>query len=516
MSAISLQPPKSGRERPRRTPKAQDGRSLVAPVALLGAAAGVGAAENPLIGLGLGSLVLLTFLPWAALFTVLVGTAIANRAGYQVGGLTIRLAVAALVPFAFRAFFFTNRSLRPRWKAAEWFLVLFIMVNFIVSWFMAVSRKGSIIAAGVEALGAIAYLAVYTSVCSPERARKAARIFLLLGAIGAIIGILSLGLYFVGFSFGVDFRYKPLLGGAPSIKGLAYEHDLFGSTCAAVAMAFYILRREGSTLFSRKWTVRLLWCSFIGMLIAQGRGAWLGFGFVFLLYYVFKKRRVVQVPRVVRTSVILLLVALLGFGAFFSLTAQTDNGTPGPLNAIAITTATKLSTIVDTSTGTGAGRVRLWTKGTSEVMATSPIWGLGTYSYGQRNFRPSPHTAPYLTPGYLISLWVRTLYDTGIVGVCLLALFMLFAFWPKKELQTSSGDLAPVSRAFVFASLVLAASYLITDSTLLIWPWLLFGMTRAVMGQAVNQARALAADVGHSGNGNGRPAAPALAIRSHA
>src|SRR2546423_7217096 len=133
MSATPLQLRRATRERPVRARKAPSGGTLVGPVGLLGAAAGVGAAENPLIGLGLGSLVLLTFLPWAGLFAVLVGTSIANRAGYQVSGLTIRLAEGALVPFAFRAFFFTNRSLRPRWKTAEWLLILFMLLNFIVS-----------------------------------------------------------------------------------------------------------------------------------------------------------------------------------------------------------------------------------------------------------------------------------------------------------------------------------------------------------------------------------------------
>jgi len=143
------------------------------------------------------------------------------------------------------------------------------------------------------------------------------------------------------------------------------------------------------------------------------------------------------------------------------------------------------------------------------------VIGLGTYSYGQRNFRKSPFTAPYLAPAYLISFWVRTLYDTGILGVLLIVLFMLVAFWPRRELQESSGDLAPVARSLLFAAFVLAGAYMITDSTLLIWPWILFGLARAAIGQAVNQARELAADEGHTTNGNGRPAAPALAARGH-
>ncbi len=449
------------------------GGALLLPVGAMGAAAGVAADVNPLVGAGVGAVFLLTFLPWAGLFAALVGTSIANRAGYDISGLTLRVAEAVLVPFAFRSFFFTTPA------------------------------SGSM----ADTFGVITYLAVYTSVCSPRRVRQALRVFLAAGAIGAFIGILSLIGYYGGLKFGVDFRYKPLFGGAPTIKGLAYEHDIFGSTCAAVAIAFFVLLREQSNLFSRKWTVRYLWVSVIGMLIAQGRGPWLGFGFVFLLYFVFKRRRVVAMPRLARAAVILVLVSILGAGAFFVLNQQTENSVPGPLAGVILTTQTKFANILNTSSGTGLGRLRLWTKGTTEVMDKSPVVGLGTYSYGQRNFRTSPHTRPYLTPGYLISLWVRTLYDTGIAGVVLLALFMLLAFWPVRELQHSKGDLAPVARAMAFASLVLAGAYLITDSTLLIWPWILFGLTRAAITQATRQARDLQKVPTATGNGsspNGR------------
>jgi O-antigen ligase/polysaccharide polymerase Wzy-like membrane protein len=472
-----------------RKPRPKNGAGLLVPVGAVGVAAGVAADTNPIMGAGLAGLVLLTFLPWTGLFAALVGTSIANRAGYVVSGLTLRVAEAVLVPFAFRAFFFTNPSLRPRWRLTEWLLIMWITLSFISSYFNAVSTKASFIAAGVETFGVITYLATYTSVCSPARVKKAVRIFLVSGAIGAFIGILSLVGYYGGLKFGVDFRFRPLVGGAPSIKGLAYEHDIFGSTCAAVAMALFVLLREQSTLFTRKWTLRLLWISLIGMFLGQGRGAWLGFFFVFGLYWVFKRRKVVAIPRLARTAVVLILFSLLGVGGFFLSTSQSENATPSVINGVFITSADKFANILNTNSGTGAGRLRLWTKGTTEVMATSPLVGLGTYSYGQRNFRPSPYTAPYLVPGYLISLWVRTLYDTGILGTVLLALFMLLAFWPRPELQTSKGDLAVVARAMSFASVVLAASYLITDSTLLVWPWILFGLTRATISQAVRQAR---------------------------
>jgi hypothetical protein len=514
--SVSVRVPYSGVKLPRRRRRGGSGAALIAPVGLAGSAAGIAAAQNPLIGAGMGGLVLLSFLPWTGLFAALVGTAIANRAGYDISGLTLRIAQAVLVPFTLRAFLLTNPSLRPRWRAAEWTLIAFVVVQYLSSWFYAVNKKQSIVAATVESIGAVAYLAIFTSVVSPERLRKAARVFLTLGALGAVVGMVSLAGYYVGSKFGVDLRYRPIVGGAPTIKGLAYEHNIFGSTCAAVAMAFFILYREQSTLYSRKWTFRLMWISIIGMLIGQSRGPWLGFAAVLILYFVFKRRRVVKVARPVRAAAVLLAAALLSLAALYLVNQSGESATPAPLYGVVLTFNDKVANILNTSSGTGAGRLRLWDKGTTEVIQKSPLIGLGTYSYGQRNFRPSPHTAPYLTPGYLISLWVRTLYDTGFLGLVLLASFMGLAFWPRKELQHSSGDLATVARALSFASMVLAASYLITDSTLLVWPWLLFGLARAAIVLAVKQAHDLDRPIPVEANGSSRGGTTAFAGRPEA
>lgn len=488
--SVSVRVPYSGVKLPRRRRRrAGAGAALIAPVGLAGSAAGIAAAQNPLIGAGMGGLVLLSFLPWTGLFTALVGTAIANRAGYDISGLTLRIAQAVLVPFTLRAFLLTNPALRPRWRMAEWMLLAFVAVQYMSSFLLAVNVKQSLIAATVESVGAVAYFAIYASVVTPDRVRKAAKVFLVMGTLGAVVGILSLAGYYAGSKFGIDFRFKPVVGGAPRVRGLSYEPNLFGSTCGAVAIAFFVLYREQSTLFSRKWTFRFMWISIVGMLLGQSRGPWLGFGAILVLYYVFRRRRVVKPTRPVRTSALLIMVGLLGVGAFFVAGGQSQDASPNPLQAVFISLDDKLANIVNTSSGTGAGRLRLWDKGTSEILQQSPVIGLGTYSYGQRNFRPSPHTAPYLTPGYLISLWVRTLYDTGFLGLLLLAGFMLLAFWPSAELQHSRGDLAPIARGLSFASVSLAAAYLITDSTLLVWPWLMFGLTRAAITVAVKQAR---------------------------
>jgi hypothetical protein len=108
---------------------------------------------------------------------------------------------------------------------------------------------------------------------------------------------------------------------------------------------------------------------------------------------------------------------------------------------------------------------------------------------------------------------VRTFYDSGFLGLLLMLTFLTFVLWPRRELQTSPGDLAPLARGLVFGGLVLGAAYLVTDSTLLIWPWILFGLVRAAQVLAVRQARELrlagpSTNGFASGNGNGHGPAP--------
>src|SRR5206468_1374055 len=125
-----------------------------------------------------------------------------------VAGATLRAAQAVLVPFAIRAFLFTDRRARPGLGKPEAFLGCFIVANIIATYFFAPVAH-SWLAVGILAFGATTYLAVYISVCTPARLRFAARIFLLFGAISAGIGILCFVGFYLGTSYGIDFRYTP-------------------------------------------------------------------------------------------------------------------------------------------------------------------------------------------------------------------------------------------------------------------------------------------------------------------
>jgi hypothetical protein len=105
------------------------------------------------------------------------------------------------------------------------------------------------------------------------------------------------------------------------------------------------------------------------------------------------------------------------------------------------------------------------------------LWfGLGTNSYGQRHFE---RTISGPKPAFVGNWFVRILYDSGIVGLLLFLAFAVPIVWPDARLRNAKGDLAPIARALTFGCTVLAVSYLATDALLLVWPWVLLGLTRA-------------------------------------
>ena len=113
---------------------------VMLPAALGSAGVGVVSAANPAAGAGIGSLTVFLLLPWGTMFAAFAASAVANRWGADVGGITIRAAEALLVPFAIRAYGMAGSARWPRWSTPEWLLALFIVLQFFTSYFDAQIR----------------------------------------------------------------------------------------------------------------------------------------------------------------------------------------------------------------------------------------------------------------------------------------------------------------------------------------------------------------------------------------
>ncbi len=460
---------------------------------LPGLAAGVGggllAGVQPLLAGGLAVSVILVLLPWNMLFALFSFLSITQSAktggggfslnGIVVGGLTFRPAMAAVVPFAIRAYLVTNPALRNRWKLPE-FMLLGYWVLLIASTFSySPQLNKSLPTIGLIAFGLIAFYAVFAATASPERLRVATKIFVIVVLLNAMYGIFATVAHFAlhthfGISTNSDF--------GPGVFGLSYEHDIFASTCGAGAVMFFAFWREPNRLMSS----RLAWFGFfvcsIAMLLGLARAAWIGYT-VAMFGMVFLTRRAVRAPvRFGRIGVVLLggvVVVVLASYVFISATS----GSAAQNNSVLGGIKGKFEELFNVQTGTGRGRTSEFKTAVADL-SESPLIGLGANTYGMH------HPIAKGKNNYIGDLWVRALYESGAFGLILLLGAVVLIVWPNRVVRSSNGPTATIARALTFGFVVLVIAYAGTDDTLYMWPWILLGLVRASRVLAEREYRA--------------------------
>ncbi|MBA3300166.1 MAG: O-antigen ligase family protein, partial [Thermoleophilaceae bacterium] len=472
---------------------------LLMPAAAGSAGMGVVAAQAPLVGAGAGALTILTLMPWRLLFVLMTGAAILNRFRFDVAGVTLQPAHLILVPVLLRVLLFMRSDARPRWRWPETVIVLFIAVQFVSSYLFAEVRLRSLLVAGLLLLGALAYLAVYFGVCDRKRLIFAARALLIAAMANSAIALLAVAAYYtVGSTFGVS------VGGigAPA-AGLAAEYNILGSMSASAALAFVVLMREDNPLFPRRYSLLGFWLCTGALVASLTRGAWIAFA-VGLLASLLIRRRATRRNRLAQIGLTSLALGVGLLGLFQIAVAPSDVSSPD--NAVVV----RAQRLLLFTEGSGQNRVSEWQTALGEI-PRSPILGLGTNSYGQR------HAAPKKRPSeakgaYIGNLYIRTLYDSGVVGLVLLLTFLAAVLWPKRIFRVSRGDLAPVAWALMFMYFTMGVAFVATDASFQLWPWIVLGMTRAarsltlrqeLVGRVVPGTNGDGEGNGHRGGGNG-------------
>ncbi|HEY1331311.1 MAG TPA: O-antigen ligase family protein [Actinomycetota bacterium] len=476
--------------------------AVLVPAGIGAVGLGVVAAEAPLVGLGLVGLAVLTMLPWGVQWVLLLFSSTVNRLGFDVAGATIRPSQVLLIPLAIRVFTMTRASLRPRWRLPEYTLIAFVGLQFATSYLNAQSRKESFFSAGLLMLGALAYFTTFESVVTRKRLIFAARIVLLTSVLSAAAALLALFAHSLfGTVFGVSGKSVPSAAGASAAVGLSQEHDILGSASGAAAVMFFLLRRESNPILSRRWATAGFVVCFIAMVTSLTRAAWIGFAIAMLAAVIFHRPRIRAGDRTLEAAMTMLAVALVGAGLFWLVRdLNTSSATTGYLGAI----QGRSSDLLNISSGSGANRV-LVAQTALQDWTRSPIIGLGTNSYGQRHTILIGRAG---APGYIGDLYLRTLYDSGIVGLALLLLFYGDLLWPRRFLKVSPGDLAPVARAFLFGMIVMAIGFAATDASFQIWAWIVLGMVRASWRMAEDQYLELTKPVRAPRRANGGRALP--------
>jgi hypothetical protein len=453
-----------------------------------GGSVGVGlfAAQSPVYAGGALGVAVLLLLPWVPLFLIMTlfsmiqSESYGALSGIELAGFSFGPSHLLLIPFAVRAYLTTRPEMRLRWGKPEWFLVAFAILQPLITLRKAPDFGASLGALGLLALGILAYLAVYVAVCTPRRVLAATRIFLWLLLLNAVYGILAeLAHLAMGTRLGVSTNSEYGSG----VYGLSFEHDIFASTCAVGAVAFYIFWRERNPVMSPRMSGIAFWICGVGSLLGLARGAWLGLGLVLLAIMILPRGGARRVRGVERVGVTVIILSLIGLGASYVI---------GSSSSAFEGVQQKAEDLVNLETGTGRARLHE-TSIALEDWKTSKLFGLGTGTYNQ--LHPQPEATNYIG-----NIYLRALYESGIVGVFLLIMFLVLLFWPNRSLLYASGDLASVARALTFGGAVVLVAYAATDATLFIWPWIMFGLIRASRALVDREFRA-----GRPGPGVARP-----------
>ena len=435
------------------------------------------------IGAGLVGLAVLLMLRWSQQLALFVFLAVAQVIAIKIDTTSIQVAVVALVPLGARVLLFTRREVRPAWGWPEWTAIAWVALQFVSTALFAPDVTTSLGTAGLLGIGVLTYLVTFTGVCTKERLIFAVRVMLLAAVSSAIVALGSLLAY---YAFGSSGGMATLPGVGPVVRGVAKEPDLLGSTCGAAAITFLILSREDNPVVKRFWAVIGFWVCVAAMSATLTRGAIIGFGVALVAALLLRRPTPARGIRLVRAIAPLAGALLIGLGALVLVGARGSNGALGQLGEQG---TIKLQGLFEAS-----GSVRQ--RGGETLIALddlgrSPILGLGSGSFGERHI---DYSLDPPGPGYLGNLYLRTLYDTGAVGLLLLMVFLVRILWPSPRLYRSRADLAPVAWALIFGSGTLAIAYGATDGSLLVWPWFLLGLARAARELTLLEHGALAVE----------------------
>lgn len=462
------------------------------PALAVGVAAGAPLGEvSPLAGAGLGVMLVLCFLPWAALITLLFLASIQQNYVINAGGFTLRFEQILLIPFTVQAILMSRGARLNRWRLAEWLVVSFVLFEVFTTYVHGFFSLKNFAPIGLAVFGATAYLTVMMSVNTRARLIFASRVMLVGLVVNAAWGTLGFASAILfGTTFAVSKGLKELVKPA---FGFAYESNIFGSTCAAGTLIFLTMWREGNAVCSKRVAALGALVCFAGMIASLTRGAWIGFAVVFVIWLVAPRRGTRRSGGAERLALLIMVMPIVVLAGVF-LMNQASTATSGDaFGAI----AAKAEESFNFSSDTGRGRLIEWQTAIADIR-TSPVIGLGVNAYSFYH----PSTGTDQRPAYIGNLWVRVLYESGLVGLVLFAGFIFAVLWPTRALFWSRGDLSSVARAFTFGWASLGIAYIGTDSMLLMWPWLLLGLTRAAHLLAERQYRALRLEALSAANGH--------------
>ena len=407
--------------------------------------------------------------PLSAITLVIVATAL-NRYRFDIAGWGLKIEYIAIVYICvIWAIQLLARKSRVQVDQKDWILIVWLLINLLSSSINAPDRNKSLKYFVLLGLMVLMYLVLVQLLSNERTLHKAVVLFLMVGTLTSLFGILARWLYAFGLNLGVQID--------PSTKepipyGTLWEGNIFGSYTMSFALCFLALL---STSEIRKRHRLVLWSGFIvnfsATLLSLSRGAYLGFAGGLLMIFLFVRKNFLR-----RWFFAITIVGLLLLISYGSLTVDESRS---PI----ITRALSLSNFTEAS---WQGRLYYYQQAL-DSWKVHPLIGWGTGSFGQ--------LYTYVTvklPAWVGNLEIRMLHDSGFLGVCAFVLFLIMVIGNamRAVVKTRTSFNRNLLITFLVSFIGLLIAYQATEATWLGFTWVHIAFlrvsTRAVLENSAN------------------------------
>ncbi len=408
-----------------------------------------------LLALAATMLVILWRWPHGALFAVMTASAM-PRYTIKLFSLTLKLehvvtvltAVTILAVFGWR---------KMQLHATDFLLLAFVGMNFVSSAIESPDPKVTLTHAVLFALVVLPYWIVRQLASDANRLRRAIQIFLLVGVGEATFGILCwVSNQLTGTELGITYYWGIL----PGVHGSQWEPNIFGSYVSSFAAMFffYYLQRDSR----RKLYFTACLVAALATLLSLARAAWLGLIVVLFLFSPHRYKR--ELIGNLGKAGALLAGLLLSVGLVFGLSSLWERASTLDPTTV-LEDPTLVHRIVYAQQALEDVQQHLWIGSGTESFQLFVTWD--TENGEQR--------------AWVANVFLRSLHDSGIIGLGLFCAFLATTFWqgyqtwkrkPSERASTTLG-------ALLAGAMVLAVAYQFTDATMLAFTWVYLGLLAA-------------------------------------
>jgi hypothetical protein len=390
----------------------------------------------------------------AALWALL-GGAVLCHFYVELGGLKARpehiliglLCVAALI-------WRKHRTSPLRWITADYLLLAYIGMNLFSSLAMSVAPGQTLKWAVQQTLVILAYFLMRMLANQPQSLRYAVRGLVAVGSLeGAYAVVCFYSNLLFNTSFGVDVGQY---GDFPGTYGTLYEANILGAfsaVCLVMALVLYFRERRRRYLAAVALT-------YTSMVIALSRAAIIASAVaVVVLFFAVRKKGIIDTTATKKLAITLLVTSIILGSAIVPLYIE----------RFQTVEVSDISADPDTA-------VRIVTVGMAlDDILQHPIAGNGTASFQLLvSNRELGFTNLDEMGTWIGNVEARVLHDTGVIGLAILGVFLLYLALPAWKLLRKEDH--PELLALMLGALVYSLTFQTTEGTLLAFSWVHLGL----------------------------------------